>query len=157
MHWCVLFKQLLWRYLSIIRWNWYHDPIFVLLFVKQTQNKVVDDISKIFYTQYIFRTKDVKWSCLHILIFRFIGEEFIFCWKEGSLCFYLGMKTTVVYFHCMKHLKRGIFLQQVLPKEKSPFWFSVFQYNIRNRLSYKPLGHSCSEKVANICFCKKPK
>ena len=54
----------------------------------------------------------------------------------------------------LKHLKRRILLQQVLPREKSPFYSYCSKYNVRNRLFNKPLGHSFLDKVANICFAR---
>ena len=54
----------------------------------------------------------------------------------------------------LKHLKRRILLQQVLPREKSPFYSYGSKYNVRNRLFNKPLGHSFLDKVANICFAR---
>ena len=104
-------------------------------FSSKLKTKLLIISVKYFLPRIFLKTKDLKWSYFHTLIFRFIGEEWLFWWKEGSLCFYLRMKTTGVYFHSMKHYeKEDFFIQQILPKE-NPFFDSQFsKYNFEEQI-----------------------
>ena len=80
---------------------------------------------KFFIPRIFLKTKDVKWSCFHIFILRFIGEEWLSCWKEGSFCSYYRMKTTAVYLHCMNIMKRRIFYSKFCQRKISLLILSI--------------------------------
>ena len=108
---------------QLMSWNRLHDLIFVLLFLKQTKLLIIS--VKFFIPRIFLKTKDVKWSCFHIFILRFIGEEWLSCWKEGSFCSYYRMKTTAVYLHCMNIMKRRIFYSKFCQRKISLLILSI--------------------------------
>ena len=125
-------------------------------FSSKLKTKLLIISVKYFLPRIFLKTKDLKWSYFHILIFRFIGEEWLFWWKEESLCFHLRMKTTGVYSHSMKHYeKEDFFIQQILPKE-NPFFDSQFsKYNFWGTdFYYKLLGHFCWERYQIFVFAR---
>ena len=108
---------------QLMSWNRLHDLIFVLLFLKQTKLLIIS--VKFFIPRIFLKTKDVKWSCFHIFILRFIGEEWLSCWKEGIFCSYYGMKTTAVYLHCMNIMKRRILYSKFCQRKISLLILSI--------------------------------
>ena len=78
MHWCVLFKQLLWRYLSILPWNCFHDPILSYYLSSKLKTKLLIILVIYFIPRIFPKTRDLKWSCFMISYLEFIGEEWLF-------------------------------------------------------------------------------
>ena len=64
-------EQLFWRCFSIIRWNWYHDPVFVLYLSSKVKTKLLIISVKYFIPSIFLEQRMWKWFCFYIVIFRF--------------------------------------------------------------------------------------